>query len=81
MFYFVIPALDTQRYERGGSVLAIFTLNTKVSSQCQALGSSEIDRALYNIFGEVTKKLDSSVTRWNDTTYYSNYLQIVMFVH
>ncbi|MGL9762467.1 MAG: hypothetical protein ACR5LB_10130 [Wolbachia sp.] len=62
-------------------MLAIFTLNTNVSSQSLTLGSSEIDRALYNIFGEVTKKLDFSVTRWNDTTYYSNYLQIVMFVH
>ncbi|WP_225536473.1 hypothetical protein [Wolbachia endosymbiont of Mansonella ozzardi] len=79
--YFVIPALDTQRYERRSSLLAIFTLNTRVSFQCLTLGFNGIDCTLCNIFGKVAKKLGYSVTRWNDTTYYSNYLQIAMFVH
>ncbi|WP_447933289.1 hypothetical protein [Wolbachia endosymbiont of Dactylopius coccus] len=59
------------------NVIAGFTSSTKVSSQCLTLGSSKIDCALYNIFDEIIRKLDSSVKHWNDTTCY---LQIAMFV-
>ncbi len=59
------------------NVIAGFTSSTKVSSQCLTLGSSKIDCALYNIFDEIIRKLDSSVKHWNDTTCH---LQIAMFV-
>ncbi|MGL9758786.1 MAG: bifunctional diaminohydroxyphosphoribosylaminopyrimidine deaminase/5-amino-6-(5-phosphoribosylamino)uracil reductase RibD [Wolbachia sp.] len=64
----VIPVPRHIAVVRGGSVLAGFASNTKVSSQCLTLGSSKIDckQAHYTTFS--IKKLDSSVSYLHDTT-------------
>nr|WP_250295125.1 hypothetical protein [Wolbachia endosymbiont of Oedothorax gibbosus] len=39
-----------------------------------------VNKRLYNIFNKITKKLDSSVTHWNDIIYYATSCHIATFV-